>query len=91
MSVHPNTRKQSLELIKRLLIVTALAYVFFWAASGVRIDLARLQRGLPAIGRILDAMFPPDWSMRQRAIDGMMQSFYIAVWGQPLEAFLQYL
>lgn len=88
MSVQKMQQRSYWELATRLLILAAVVYVFVWAASGVRFDLSRLQRGLPSIGRIIDNMFPPDWSMRQRAMEGMMQSLYIAILGTTIGSIL---
>ena len=76
------------KILKRILIAAIVLYVFYWAAAGVRLDLARLQRGLPSIGRILQNMFPPDWSMFHRSLEGMMQSLYIAILGTTIGSIL---
>lgn len=39
-------------------LIAVLGWIFAWAAAGVRIDLDRIGRGLPAIGRIVTLMFP---------------------------------
>lgn len=39
-------------------LLAAVGWIFMWAAAGVRIDLERISRGLPAIGRIVTLMFP---------------------------------
>lgn len=47
-------------------LMAAIGWIFVWAAAGVRIDLDRISRGLPAIGRIVTLMFP--WQVDPPAI-----------------------
>ncbi|HHY09324.1 MAG TPA: phosphonate ABC transporter, permease protein PhnE [Firmicutes bacterium] len=82
------SRKNYWRAVLKLLIAVLAAYIFFWAASGVKVDLDRIKRGLPAVGRIFKSMFPPDWSMAGRALEGMLQSFYIAVLGTTIGSVL---
>lgn len=39
-------------------LIAAVGWILSWAAAGIRIDLDRISRGLPAIGRIVALMFP---------------------------------
>lgn len=79
---------QQRQTLTRVVTIAAVIYIFVWSAAGVSVDFARIKRGLPAVGRIVNTMFPPDWSMAKVALEGMLQSFYIAVLGTTIGSVL---
>lgn len=68
-------------IILRLSLLLLIFIAIFWAAQGINIDLERMRRGMPAVGRIIALMFPPDWSYFQRSVLAMVESVQIAVIG----------
>lgn len=47
-----------LKPIMTVALIAAVGWILSWSAAGMRIDLDRISRGLPAIGRIVTLMFP---------------------------------
>ncbi len=62
--------------------------IVFWAAQGMDINLGRISRGVGTIGRIIGAMFPPDWSYADRSMHAMVESVQIAIIGTTVAAIL---
>lgn len=79
---------------RRLLILRragngiVLLGIIFWAAQGMNVNLDRISRGIGTIGRIIGAMFPPDWSYADRSIQAMAESVQIAIIGTTVAAIL---
>lgn len=49
---------QRRQTLTRVVTIAAVIYIFVWSAAGVSVDFARIKRGLPAVGRIVNTMFP---------------------------------
>jgi phosphonate transport system permease protein len=63
-----------------VLWVLALAFVV-WSLSATGLSLDRLARGIPAMGGILERMFPPDPDRLDRILASLLVTFQMAVAG----------
>ena len=63
-----------------VLWVLALAFVV-WSLSATGLSLDRLARGIPAMGGILERMFPPDLDRLDRILASLLVTFQMAVAG----------
>src|SRR5690606_35374645 len=72
-------------LVRRAVTATLFIALCGWAAQGVRLDLDRIGRGLPAIGNIVVRMVP-DWEWLWPALAAMGQTLAIALVGTTLGA-----
>jgi phosphonate transport system permease protein len=60
--------------------VAAVAFVI-WSFGASSFSIEQLVRGVPAMGRILDQMFPPDVSDLGRVLWSLLQTFQMAIAG----------
>lgn len=63
-------------------ILTVLALAFLvWSFSNVGLSWERMQRGFPALGSILDRMFPPDLERLPQILRSLLVTFQMALVG----------
>ncbi|MCZ8183858.1 MAG: phosphonate ABC transporter, permease protein PhnE [Beijerinckiaceae bacterium] len=63
-------------------MVTVLALAFLvWSFSNVGLSWERMQRGFPALGSILDRMFPPDLERLPQILRSLLITFQMALVG----------
>lgn len=65
----------------RFVILVALAAFVLWAFSGSGLSLEKLVRGVPAVGSILDRMFPPSLDRLDSILWSLLVTFQMAVAG----------
>lgn len=63
-----------------ILIVLAIAFLV-WSVSNVGLSLERMQRGFPALGSILQRMFPPDLERLPQILKSLLVTFQMALVG----------
>ncbi|TVR35404.1 MAG: phosphonate ABC transporter, permease protein PhnE [Spirochaetaceae bacterium] len=83
-----SSRDRTLRRIRisgNLIVIVA---VVIWSARGMDVDLERIGRGVGTIGRIIGAMFPPDWNYLGRSVAAMIESIQIAIIGTTVAALL---
>lgn len=72
-------------LVRRVAVVVFIIALCWWAAQGVRLDVQRIGRGLPAIAKIVTLMVPdPRWLWP--AMEAMGQTLAIALIGTTVGA-----
>ena len=60
--------------------------LFVWAIIGMNINIDRIRQGVPAMGRIISLMFPPDTARLESTVFGMIETIQIAVIGTTMAA-----
>jgi phosphonate transport system permease protein len=66
----------------KFLAFLLLAAAFLgWSANALELSPGELFRSLPAIGRYIARMFPPDWSALKELWDPTLDTICIALWG----------
>lgn len=65
----------------RFALLLALGAFLIWAFSGSGLSLEKLIRGLPAVGSILDRMFPPSVDRMEFILSSLLVTFQMAVAG----------
>ncbi|MPZ38428.1 MAG: phosphonate ABC transporter, permease protein PhnE [Rhizobiales bacterium] len=72
-----------------ILWVSALAFIV-WSLSTTGLSFDRLARGIPAMGGILERMFPPDLDRLDRILASLLVTFQMAVGGCVLGLILSF-
>lgn len=67
-------------MLSFVLIVLALAFAI-WSIGNVGLSLERMQRGIPALGGILQRMFPPDLERLPQILNSLLVTFQMALVG----------
>ncbi len=75
--------KKSMKWYVGYFVVLAL---FIWSMIGMNINLERISDGIPAMGRILALMVPPDTARLESSVIGMIETIQIAVIGTTIAA-----
>lgn len=70
------------------LSVGILGYLSYWSAKDINISWERVSRGLPSAGRIFMAMVPPNTEYTGRVMQGLLESFHIAILGTALASLI---
>lgn len=76
---------------RALAIGLALLVVYSWAISGIKLNLERIIRGVGQAASIISQMFfrpGPDWTYLPTVLDGLLESFLMAMWGTTIAAIL---
>lgn len=63
-----------------ILVVLAVAFIL-WSIGNVGLSLERIQRGIPALGSILQRMFPPDTERLPQILYSLLITFQMALVG----------
>lgn len=79
--------RRTVSVMIRTVVSAAIIGLCIWAATGLRIDVERLGRGLPAIANIITRMIP-DRNWLWPAIEAMGHTFAIALIGTTMGALL---
>jgi phosphonate transport system permease protein len=79
-SVHPLPRFERPSAVAFTLWVLVIAFVF-WSFTSTGLSIDRLVRGIPAIGGILERMFPPNLDRLDRILMSLLVTFQMAVVG----------
>ncbi|MGL5136982.1 MAG: phosphonate ABC transporter, permease protein PhnE [Beijerinckiaceae bacterium] len=72
-----------------VLIVVCIAFVL-WSFSNVGLSWERMQRGIPAMGSILQRMFPPDIERLPQILKSLLITFQMALVGCVLGLILSF-
>ncbi|WP_353930536.1 phosphonate ABC transporter, permease protein PhnE [Okeanomitos corallinicola TIOX110] len=71
-----------------LVIVLVMVVIYVWALQGLKIDLALLQESFPFIIDFISRLFPPDWRVVRVAIDALIETVQMSIWGTTVGAIL---
>jgi phosphonate transport system permease protein len=74
--------------IGRLLVLLIIVLVYGWALQGLKVDLALLQNSLPYIIDFVSRLFPPDWSVLDVAVEALVETVQMSLWGTTIGAIL---
>lgn len=74
--------------IGRLFILLIIVLVYGWALQGLKVDLALLQNSLPYVIDFISRLFPPDWSVLDIAVEALVETVQMSLWGTTIGAIL---
>jgi len=74
--------------IGRLLLLLIAVLVYGWALQGLKVDLALLQNSLPYVTDFVSRLFPPDWSVLDIAVEALVETVQMSLWGTTIGAIL---
>ena len=74
--------------LKPLLILGAVVGVYGWALNGLKVDLKLLQESGPYVTDFISRLFPPDWSVLGTAVERLIETIQMSLWGTTIGAIL---
>jgi len=66
----------------------AIALVYGWAWQGLKTDLGALKDSVPYMLDFLSRLLPPDWSVLDIAIQSLIETMQMSLWGTTIGALL---
>ncbi|WP_017652082.1 phosphonate ABC transporter, permease protein PhnE [Fortiea contorta] len=72
--------------INSLIILLSLVIGYGWALQGLKIDFATLQTSWPYITDFVSRLFPPNWTVLDIAIKGLLETVQMSLWGTTIGA-----
>ncbi len=82
-----NVTQKRIRVIGNLVV---LVIVLVWTTRGMNINMERIRTGIPTVGRIINAMFPPDTGYFARSMSAMVESIQIAIIGTTVASVLTF-
>ena len=73
---------------KRLLILGGLILVYGWALRGLKLDLEMLNESVPYTIDFISRLLPPDWSVIDVAVNALVETIQMSLWGTTIGALL---
>lgn len=73
---------------KRLLILGGLILVYGWALRGLKLDLEMLNQSVPYTIDFISRLLPPDWSVIDVAVNAIVETIQMSLWGTTIGALL---
>ncbi|WP_068814720.1 phosphonate ABC transporter, permease protein PhnE [Phormidesmis priestleyi] len=73
---------------KRLLILGGLILVYGWALRGLKLDLEMLNQSVPYTIDFISRLLPPDWSVIDVAVNALVETIQMSLWGTTIGALL---
>ncbi|MCY7275371.1 MAG: ABC transporter permease subunit, partial [Phormidesmis sp. CAN_BIN44] len=74
--------------VKRLLILGGLILVYGWALRGLKLDLEMLNESVPYTIDFISRLLPPDWSVIDVAVNALVETIQMSLWGTTIGALL---
>ncbi len=74
--------------VSNFLILVVAVVIYSWALQGLKLDFALLTESLPYITDFISRLFPPDWTVLDIAIERLLETIQMSIWGTTMGAIL---
>jgi phosphonate transport system permease protein len=74
--------------LKWPLILAGLILLYGWALQGLKFDMATLNKTIPYSLDFISRLLPPDWSVVDVAIQALIETIQMSLWGTTIGAIL---
>ncbi|MBO3462933.1 phosphonate ABC transporter, permease protein PhnE [Aetokthonos hydrillicola Thurmond2011] len=74
--------------LKNLLFICVALAVYAWALQGLQVDFKELKNSFPYITDFISRLFPPDLKVVDKAIEALIETIQMSVWGTTIGAIL---
>ncbi|WP_156341487.1 phosphonate ABC transporter, permease protein PhnE [Pseudanabaena sp. 'Roaring Creek'] len=85
--IRPHTFSYNIWAI-RFLVIVSLGWAYIWSLRGLKVDLKLLQTSWPYMTDFLSRLWPPDLSILDVAINALIETMQMSLWGTTIGAIL---
>ncbi len=82
------TSRDKFAWLKWLLILGGLVLLYGWALQGLKLNLEMLRESVPYTIDFVSRLLPPDWSVTDVAIEALIETIQMSLWGTTIGAVL---